>query len=164
MSLFGRTVRQIRQVCQTQCGPTAQAHHIIADKTFRLGTRKENWPRITTSGDFKPFPTLDSGAAICLDGAASVKGTFHNLAHRADTRVTNLGKQSDIPGLEKVSDITDLHVESAVYARPDCKSQIIDEVNTSMDGTDPNALGRTTRNPPKPGSPAHNNLNGPNTH
>lgn len=42
--------------------------------------------------------------------------------------------------------------------------QIIDEVNKSMDGTDPNALGRTTRNPPKPGSPAHNNLNGPNTH
>jgi len=42
--------------------------------------------------------------------------------------------------------------------------QIIDEVNKSMNETTRNALGRTTRNPPKPGSPAHNNLNGPNTH
>lgn len=28
-----------------------------------------------------------------------------------------------------------------------------------MDGTDPNALGRTTRNPPKPGSSAFDKLN-----
>lgn len=53
---------------------------------------------------------MDSGAAICLDSVASVKGTLHNLAHRADTRVMNLGKQSDIPGLAKISDITDLYV------------------------------------------------------
>lgn len=102
---------------------------------------------------------MDSGAAICLDCVASVKGTLHNLPHRADTWVMNLGKQSDIPGLAKISDITDLYVESAIYARPDCKSQIIDEVNTTMDGIDPNALGRTTRNPPKPGSSAFYKLN-----
>lgn len=53
---------------------------------------------------------MDSGAVICLDGVASVKGTLHNLPHRADTWVMNLGKLSDIPGLAKISDITDLYV------------------------------------------------------
>ena len=136
-----------------KCGDGQQAHHIVADKTFGTGNRKQREAGVGRSPGMPGF----NGPAICLQGQAKTKGTEHNTAHQADKEVAREGnKTTNGPvGTAPVGEIIKIYEKFAIAARPECKDQIKNAVKDGFKDVDKDQSGRTTDSKPKGDAKQH---------
>lgn len=72
------------------------------------------------------MPSLVGGPSICLGGHAKTDGTEHNEAHKGDAEIRDAAKRTDNGpfGTLPVSEAVPIAKQSAINARPECKTQI----------------------------------------
>jgi hypothetical protein len=109
------------------------------------------------------MPSFEDGPSVCLEGGAKDDGSAHWEAHGADGAIAKLGETSATPGTAPIGDIISLataQTESAMGDDEACKKLLRELVTQSFNGVDRTTLGRTTLQPPLPGTPAYEALSG----
>lgn len=131
------------------------AHHIVPDRTYRLGSRPSGPLASSTVNRIRGAPTLNDGMSVCLSPAQ------HTAAHAvADPAVQALGRGSQVtvPGTAPMAGIL-LASQASISAVPGlhqgCKEQANRAASNQVRaGTGLTAPGRTSWFPPAPLSPA----------
>jgi hypothetical protein len=107
-----------------------------------------------------------SGRLTRLVDRARYNGSAHWEAHGADGAIAELGETSATPGTAPIGEIISLataQTESAMGDDEACRELPRALVEKSFTGVVPTALGRTTLQPPLPGTPAYYALGGSET-
>ena len=154
--------KEIQKKCaEADCD--GEAHHDVPDYTLRYGTREEG---MRGKKRIAGMPSFNDGAAVCLQGGAGDKGSAHWEAHGADGAIAKLGEGVATPGTAPIGDIISVATAQTEIAMGDdeaCKELLRAQFAKSFDGVNRNALGRTTLQPPEPGTPAFEALSGVGT-
>ena len=130
---------------EKDCPKGEAAHHVIADSVLRYGTRGSD-TRIPNA------PSLEEGLTICLSKSE------HQQVHAImDKAIAKLGQSSATgAGTAPMDQIVEEAIKAIEQVKPECKGKF-QKVRDQFEhmGDQP---GRTTRNPPKAGSPAAGTL------
>lgn len=144
-----------------KCPTGQQAHHIVPDYALRYGTRGDGGKRIPG------MPSLEDGPSICVSGNARSPGSDHNAAHKGtDTRISDAGKKTTngVEGNATMGEILDISIEEMSKVKPHCADEIKTKTVEAFKDVDRSKYGRTTQQPPKPGTNAHGALQRGDSH
>lgn len=151
---------QVRSRCRG-----GQAHHIVPDFALRYGTRQES---VRGEKRIPGMPSFGEGAAICLDGHATVEGSEHSDAQKVDGLIAKLGEYQhavhpevprDTATIGKVATVSALRMAAV---KPECERKIAAAVAAAFLPIPPGRLVRSTKTPMPSGDTLDALMNGRN--
>jgi hypothetical protein len=160
----GTTVQEepciVKPYSKLKCAGDYDAHHIVPDYVLRYGTRSEGEDG---KNRIDGMPSFKDGPCICLKTDKIGEDAEHSDLHKKiNKKNKELGKKTNNGpiGTAPIGEIIDIAVVETIKMRLECAREIKQGVDKAFKDVDPNAPGRTTYTPPKPGSDAYKATSG----